>query len=57
MYGKSLSDMDFAFVMQAEKGVNFNKCMYDLFQKMERFVSCLIKSIILLQMFLSDTFL
>ena len=57
MYGKSLSDMDFAFVMQAEKGVNFNKCMYDPFQKMERFVSCLIKSIILLQMFLSDTFL
>ena len=57
MYGNSLSDMDLAFVMQAEKGVNFNKCMYDPFQKMERFVSCLIKSIILLQMFLSDTFL
>ena len=57
MYGNSLSDMDLAFVMQAEKGVNFNKCMYDPFQKMERFVSCLIKSIILLQMFLLDTFL
>ena len=57
MYGNSLSDMDLAFVMQAEKGVNFNKCMYDPFQKIERFVSRLIKSIILLQMFLSDTFL
>ena len=57
MYGKSLSDMDLAFVMQAEKGVNFDKCMYDPFQKIERFVSRLIKSIILLQMFLSDTFL
>jgi len=44
-------------VMEIEKGVNFNKCMYDPFQKIERFVSCLIKSITLLQMFLSDTFL
>ena len=57
MYGKSLSDMDLAFVMQTEKGVNFNKCMYDPFQKIERFVSCLIISITFLQMFLSDTFL
>ena len=57
MYRKSLSDMDLAFVMQTEKGVNFNKCMYDPFQKIELFLSCLIKSIILLQMFLSDTFL
>lgn len=57
MYGKSLSDMDLAFVMQTEKGVNVTKCMYDPFQKIERFVSCLIKSIIFLQMFLSDTFL
>ena len=57
MYRKSLSDMDLAFVMQTEKGVNFNKCMYDPFQKIELFLSCLIKSTILLQMFLSDTFL
>ena len=49
--------MDLAFVMHTEKGVNFNKCMYDPFRKIESFVLCLIKSIILFQMFLSDTFL
>lgn len=53
----SLSDMDLTCVMEIEMGVNFNKCMYDPFQKIEHFVSCLIKSIILLQMFSSVTFL